>query len=62
MIQRRDVDQIEADEEPLKTIQSSYQMQASIAAKKDWKLLFEMIEKSQQISAALSDLIRTPEG
>lgn len=47
MVQDRGVGQIEADDDPLKTIQSSYQMQAAVVAKKDWKLLFEMVEKSQ---------------
>lgn len=37
-------------------------MQASVVAKRDWKLLFEMVEKSQLISAAFADLLRTPEG
>lgn len=37
-------------------------MQASVVARKDWKLLFEMVEKSQQVSAALADLLRTAEG
>lgn len=37
-------------------------MQSAVVARKDWKLLFEMVEKSQQVSAALADLLRTPEG